>query len=77
MDRINKEFKFKTNIKCGGCVSKVTPVLNEAEGICHWNVDTNSEYKVLSVHSKGITEEEIIRRVTEAGFKIETYAITE
>ncbi|MCM2302735.1 MAG: heavy-metal-associated domain-containing protein [Flavobacteriaceae bacterium] len=67
----NKEFQFKTNIKCGGCVATVKPQLDNAEGICHWDVDTNTKDKILSVHSKGITVEEVIQKVQEAGFKIE------
>lgn len=68
----NKNFKFKTNINCGGCLEKATPFLNNAEGICHWQVNINDSNKVLTVHSKGITEEEIIATVQKAGFKAET-----
>lgn len=71
MNPKDKTIKFKTNINCGGCVAKVTPFLNEGEGNCHWNVDTACKDKILSVHSKGITEEEVIQKVQEAGFKIE------
>lgn len=71
MNTENKNLQFKTNINCGGCVAKVTPFLNEAEGIEHWEVDTTSKDKVLSVNSDGITKEEIIQKVQEAGFKIE------
>ena len=67
----NKEFQFKTNINCSGCVATVKPHLDKAEGVCHWDVDTTSKGKILSVHSEGITEEEVIQRVQEAGFKIE------
>ncbi len=67
----NKNLQFKTNINCGGCVAKVTPFLNEAEGICHWKVDTTDKDKILSVQSEGITPEEVIQKVQEAGFKIE------
>jgi copper chaperone CopZ len=63
--------KFKTTIKCSGCEAKVTPFLNEANGINHWEVDTNSQDKILSVHSEGITTKEVIKKVQEAGFKIE------
>lgn len=63
--------RFKTNINCGGCVAGVTPALNAAKGICHWEVDTNSPDKILSVYPDGITEEEIINSVQGAGFKIE------
>lgn len=72
MDTNDIILKFKTNINCGGCVAKVTPFLNDADGICHWEVDTTNKDKILSVHSEGITEEEVIQKVQEAGFKIET-----
>lgn len=71
MDTNDKTLKFKTNINCGGCVAKVTPFLNEAEGVCHWDVDTVNKDKILSVHSEGITEEEVIQKVQDAGFIIE------
>jgi copper chaperone len=47
-------FKFKTNINCNGCVEKVSPFLINADGICHWDVDTANKDKILSVHSEGI-----------------------
>ncbi len=66
-----KELKFKTNINCGGCVAKVTPALDSADGICDWKVDTNVADKILTVHSDGIQEDEIVKTVREAGFSIE------
>jgi len=71
MNTENKNLQFKTNINCGGCVAKVTPFLNEADGICHWEVDTTGKDKILSVHSDGITKDEVIQKVQAAGFKIE------
>lgn len=65
-------FVFKTNINCGGCVAKVTPVLDTANGIETWTVDTTNRDKILSVTSCGITENEIMDTVQKAGFKIET-----
>jgi copper chaperone len=41
--------KFKTNIKCSGCIAKVTPHLNEAVGEGKWEVDLNSPAKVLTI----------------------------
>ncbi|MBS1666484.1 heavy-metal-associated domain-containing protein [Chitinophaga defluvii] len=67
----NKEFQFKTNLNCGGCVSKVQSDLDNAEGICHWNVDTNNADKILTVKSEGITEDEVVAIVKSKGFKIE------
>lgn len=67
----DETMKFKTNINCSGCVAQVTPSLDNAEGICYWDVDTNSPDKILTVHSEGITEEEVIANVKKAGFNIE------
>jgi len=72
MNTENKNLQFKTNINCGGCVAKVTPFLNEAEGIGHWEVDTTHKDKILSVHTEGITREQVIKKVQQAGFKIES-----
>jgi len=72
MNNENKNLQFKTNINCSGCVAKVTPFLNESMNIGHWEVDTNNKDKILSVHSKGIKTEEVIQKVQEAGFKIES-----
>ena len=71
MENNNQNLQFKTNINCGGCVAKVTPFLNDAEGVCHWEVDTNNKDKVLTVKSEGITQEQEIETVQKAGFKIE------
>ena len=67
-----KDFQFKTNINCSSCVATVTPFLNDAEGVCHWEVDTTNKDKVLTVKSEGITEQEVIEAVQKAGFKIES-----
>ena len=64
-------FVFKTNINCGGCIAKVTPFLDNTNGIETWTVDTTNKDKLLSVTSNGISENEIIDTVQKAGFKIE------
>ncbi|MDP3245055.1 MAG: heavy-metal-associated domain-containing protein [bacterium] len=67
----NKNFQFKTNINCSSCVATVTPFLNDAEGVCHWEVDTTNKEKILTVESEGISKQEVIEAVQKAGFKIE------
>lgn len=67
----NKEFQFKTNLNCGGCVSKVQADLDNADGICEWKVDTANSDKILTIQSEGITEEEVEAIVKSKGFKIE------
>lgn len=69
---MKQEFKFKTNINCGGCVSRVTPFLNKVEGIDSWKVDTSDENKILTVQSNGATSEDIIKAVEKPGFEIQS-----
>ena len=71
----NKNLQFKTNINCGGCVASVKPHLDNADGICHWEVDTTNKDKVLTVKSTGITEEQVIETIQKAGFKIEPLTV--
>lgn len=63
-------YKFKTNINCGGCVAGVTPFLNKLENT-DWQVDTENPDKILSVQSDSVSEKEIIEAVKSAGFEIE------
>ncbi|MDQ6608813.1 MAG: heavy-metal-associated domain-containing protein [Bacteroidota bacterium] len=66
-----KEYKFKTNINCGGCVAKVTPSLDANTDIKEWNVDTVNPSKVLTVKTEKLKEDEIQELVQKAGFKAE------
>lgn len=68
-----KTLKFKTNINCGNCISKVTPFLNEEFAIVNWSVDTDNSDKVLSIELEEdeITKEQVMEIVKKAGFKIE------
>lgn len=67
-----KTLKFKTNIKCGGCVSKVTPFLNKQEGVDNWEVDTTNPDKILTVESNGASEEDVKATLQKIGFKAES-----
>lgn len=67
----NKEFQFKTNINCGGCVASVKPHLDKAAGVSEWNVDTANKDKILTVKSEGITEDEVLDIIKNTGFKAE------
>ena len=71
MNIVSRALKFKTNINCSGCVEKVTPFLNEANGIDHCNVDTENKDKILTIHSESIDQNEVILQVQTAGFNIE------
>ena len=60
--------KFTTNIKCGGCIAKVAPSLNNVKGISKWEVDTTNPQKVLSVETSELLETEIVSIIKNAGF---------
>ena len=66
-----KTIELKTNIMCGSCVAKVTPVLNETVGEENWKVDTLDPKKILRVTTDGLSEEEVIEAVKKAGYKAE------
>lgn len=63
--------KLKTNIMCGACISKVTPVLNEEIGAGKWSVDTSGAQKVMTVTRGDLSPEEVIKAVEKAGYKAE------
>lgn len=66
-----KQYQFKTNINCGGCVAKVTPLLNENSGVKEWSVDTTNPNKILTVKTDSLGEDEVSAIVQKAGFKAE------
>ena len=66
-----EELKFKTNIKCSGCVAQVTPALNEIAGTNNWNVDTTNPDKILTISSQVRDKDQIRRALEKAGFKAE------
>jgi copper chaperone len=63
--------KFKTTIKCSGCLAKVTPFLNNENSIEKWNVNIDSPEKTLTVETNETDGEKIIEAVKKAGFQIE------
>jgi copper chaperone len=63
--------KFKTNINCGACVAKVTPVLNDNEQVESWNVDTENPEKILTVQGAEIDEDDLIHSLKKIGYKAE------
>ncbi|MGN6247884.1 MAG: heavy-metal-associated domain-containing protein [Ginsengibacter sp.] len=67
-----KTIELKTNIMCGSCIAKVTPVLNETVGENNWKVDTTSPKKVLSVKTENLSEQDVIKAVEKAGYKAES-----
>lgn len=65
-----ENLKFKTNILCEGCLSKVRPVLDGEKGIEQWEVDLESPEKTLRLRASGILPEKIAALVKSRGFEI-------
>lgn len=60
--------QFNTNIKCGGCIAKVTPFFDEEAAIQHWEVDTDNPDKVLTVETE-LDRDRVIAIVEAAGYQ--------
>lgn len=63
--------RFKTNMHCAGCVSRVGVKLDQLEGVKAWQADLAHPDKVLTVQADAVEIEEIIREVKDAGFEIQ------
>ena len=63
--------KFKTNIMCGSCIAKVTPVLNETFGENNWQVDIKDPKKILTISSDNIDEKGMKKSLEKVGYKVE------
>jgi len=63
--------KFKTNIKCDGCIAKVGPVLDADSSIEKWEVDLSHPDKILTVSGERISENLIKSALKNAGYTAE------
>ncbi|WP_316804245.1 hypothetical protein [Pedobacter nototheniae] len=64
--------KFKTNIKCGGCIATVTPFMDKLSHVESWEVDTQNPDKVMTVKvEEGTDAKSITSAVEQAGYLIE------
>jgi copper chaperone len=63
-----KTLTFKTNIKCSGCIARVTPALNNTEGIDNWSVNILTPDKILTVETETLEAPDIVAAVEKAGF---------
>ena len=65
-----KILKFSTNAKCGGCVARIGEALGKVVPEGKWSIDLSTPERVLTVETD-LSAEEIVRIVTEAGYKAE------
>lgn len=65
------EARFKTTIQCNGCLSKVTPKLNEILEEQSWSVDLESDDRILTVNDDNVSVDAVVSAVKSVGFEIE------
>jgi copper chaperone CopZ len=46
-----KTIKFKSSLKCSGCVSAIKPFMDSVPEIDSWSVDLNNPDKVIEIHT--------------------------
>jgi len=63
--------QYKTNIMCGSCIAKVTPVLNETFGENNWEVDIKNPLKILTVSLDNSGLKDIKKSLEKVGYKAE------
>ena len=61
--------KFKTSLKCSGCVAAIQPKMDALKNVDQWEVDLTQPVKILSVKGEHLEEAEIIYVLKEAGYE--------
>mgnify|MGYP006295332105 CR=1 FL=1 len=68
-----KTLKFKTSLKCQGCVNAITPYMNEAEGVKSWRVDLDSPEKWVEIDTddtmKKKSKKDVEKAIKTAGYQ--------
>jgi len=67
-----KTLRFKTNLKCAGCMYAIKPYMDGIEGIQSWDVDLNSPNKEVEVVTDSGSPKKIRKAIekgiSEAGY---------
>lgn len=62
--------KFKTNLRCDGCVSSIRPLFDAAHGIKSWRADVESPDKVLTVEGDSVNRSQVEDLLGKAGYQV-------
>jgi copper chaperone len=62
--------RFRTNLKCSGCIAAIKPRLEKIEGIGDWKVDLTSLDRTLEIETQAEKTGEILEAVKKAGYEI-------
>lgn len=71
---MKKTLTYKTNIKCNGCIATVTPFFQKNESIKKWNVDLESDDRILTIEMEDGDVNEVESLIKEAGYEAESIA---
>ncbi len=63
--------KFKSTIKCGGCIATVSPELEKLTQIKKWEVDLQHPDRILTVEGENLTADIIKNSLAAVGYKAE------
>ena len=63
--------KFKSNIKCNGCIAAINVKMNELVGENKWQVDLNSEDRILTVENDDISAKDVSEELSKLGYLAE------
>lgn len=62
--------RYKTNLRCGGCVGTIAPVLDAAPGVKGWSADTDSPDKVLTVEGDDVGRDRVAGLLRSVGYDV-------
>jgi copper chaperone len=62
--------KFRTSLKCGGCVTAITPWLSSIKEIISWNIDLDSSDRILTIEATEDVSTQVIENIKKAGYEI-------
>lgn len=60
--------RFKTDLRCNHCITKIQPYLGGMKEVVSWVVDLDSEDHTLTVEGKEIGEEKIVNALKKEGY---------
>lgn len=69
-----KTLKFKTTLKCGGCIAKVKEQLDAVKEIKSWNVDLANPDRLLTIETESDVTAAIIKIFNATGYKAEPFS---
>jgi copper chaperone CopZ len=64
-----KSLKFKTNIKCQGCINTVKADMDQLAGASHWSVDLNNPDRILTVENPDVIPQEVVSALAKTSYQ--------